>query len=54
MSVWHSHYPVINHHGKKYEKEYIHTHKYIYIYKYQNHFAIQQKLTQCYKSTILQ
>ena len=39
-------YPVINHNGKEYEKE--------YIYVKRNHFAVQQKLTQHYKSTILQ
>ena len=38
-------YPVINHNGKEYEKEYI----YIKLI----HFAVQQKLTQR-KSTILQ
>ena len=31
MSVQNIHYPVINHHGKKYEKEYTHTHAHIYI-----------------------
>ena len=41
-------YPVINHNGKEYEKEYI------YIYIYLHHFAVQQKLTQHCKSTILQ
>ena len=41
-------YPVINHNGK----EYIHTHIYIYIKL--NHFAVEQKLTQHCKSTILQ
>ena len=40
-------YPVINHNRKEYEKEYI----YVCI---MNHFAIQQKLTQHCKSTILQ
>ena len=39
-------YPVINHNGKEYEKE--------YIYVKLNHFALQQKLMQYYKSTILQ
>ena len=39
-------YPVINHNGKEYEKE--------YIYIYNNHFAVQQKLTQHCKSPILQ
>ena len=34
-------YPVINHHGKEYEKEFIHI--YIYIYDY---FFVQQKLAQ--------
>ena len=45
-------YPVISHNGKEYEKEceYI----YIYIYIYRNHFSIEQKLTQHFKSTILQ
>ena len=37
-------YPGINHNGKEYEKECI----------YMNHFAVQQKLTQHCKSTILQ
>ena len=36
-----THYPIINHNGKEYEKEYI----YIYIYTYLNHFAVHQKLT---------
>ena len=36
-----SQYPVINHNGKEYEKE--------YMYAFQSHFAIQQKLTQHYK-----
>ena len=36
-------YPVINQNGQEYEN----------IYIYLNHFAIQQKLTQYYKSTIL-
>ena len=39
-------YPMINHNGKEYEKE--------YIYVTLNHFAIQQKLTQQSKSTICQ
>ena len=39
-------YPVINHNGKEYEKE--------YIYMYLNHFAVQQKSTEHCKSTILQ
>ena len=40
-------YPVINHHGKEYEKE--------YIYLYYNWVtAVQQKLTQYCKSAILQ
>ena len=39
-------YPVINHNGKEYEKE--------HIYVELNHFAVQQKLTQHRKSTILQ
>ena len=43
-----SQYPVINHNGKEYEKECI------YIYVCMNHFAVQQKLAQHCKSTILQ
>ena len=39
-------YPVINHNGKEYEKEYIFT------YVYPNHFAVQQTFTQHHKSTI--
>ena len=35
-------YPVVNHNGKEYEKEY----KYIYIYIKLNHFAVHWKLTQ--------
>ena len=42
--------PVINHNGKEYEKEYT----YIYILKKLGHFAVQWKLTQHCKSTILQ
>ena len=43
-------YSVTNHNGKECEKEYI-----IYIYVYNlSHFAVQQKLTQHCKSTILQ
>ena len=38
--------PGINHNGKEYEKE--------YMYMYNNHLAVQQKLTQHCKSTILQ
>ena len=41
-------YPVINHNKKEYKEEYI------YIYVQLNHFAVQQKLTQHCKSTILQ
>ena len=37
-------YSVVNHNGKKYEKEYIHIHTHIYIYL--SHFAVHQKLTQ--------
>ena len=37
--------PLINHNEKEYEKE--------YICAYLNHFAVQQKLTQHCKSTIL-
>ena len=37
-------YPVINHNGKEYEKEYIFT------YVYPNHFAVYLKLTQYCKS----
>ena len=39
-------YPVINHNGKEYEKE--------YMYVKLNHFAVQQKLTQHCKSTVVQ
>ena len=39
-------YPMINHTGKEYDKE--------YIYIKLNHFAVQQKFTQHCKSTILQ
>ena len=39
-------YPVLNHNGKEYEKE--------YIFVYLNHFAILQQLTQHCKPTILQ
>ena len=39
-------YPVINHNGKEYEKE--------YIYVYLSHFVVQQKLTQHCNSTIFQ
>ena len=39
-------YPVINHNGKEYEKE--------YIYICLNHFAIYQKVAQQYKSIIFQ
>ena len=45
-------YPVINHNGKEYEKEYIYTHTHIYVEV--NHFAVQQKFTQYCKLTILQ
>ena len=38
----------INHNGKQYEKIYLS------IYLYLNHYDVQQKLTQHYKSTILQ
>ena len=38
-------YPMINRNGKNMKKR---------IYIYLNHFAVQQKLTQCCKSTILQ
>ena len=38
-------YPVINHNGKEYEKQ---------IHAQHNHFAVQQKLTEHCKSTILQ
>ena len=43
-------YPVINHNGKENEKEYV----YIYIYIKLNHVAVEQNLTEHYKSTILQ
>ena len=43
-------YPVITYSGKEHEKEYM----CVYIYIYVNHFAVQQKLTQHCKSTILQ
>ena len=39
-------YPVINHNGKEYKKE--------CLYVYNRHFAIQQRLAQHCKSTILQ
>ena len=39
-------YPVINHNGKEWKKE--------YIYVYLNHFAVQQKITQHCKPTVLQ
>ena len=38
-------YPVINHNGKEYEKEYILYNAYIYVY----HFTVYQKLKQNYK-----
>ena len=41
-------YPVINHNGNEYKKECI------YIYMYNCHFTVQQKLTQHCKLTILQ
>ena len=41
-----SQYPVINHNGKEYEKEYIHMKL--------SHFAVHLKLTQYCKLTILQ
>ena len=44
-------HPVINNNGKEYEKECVF---YIYIYIYMNQFAIEQKLMQHCKSTILQ
>ena len=58
-------YSVTNHHGKEHEKEYIFYTYYIYIYLFiythththtyiQSHFAVQKKLTQHFKSTILQ
>ena len=47
-------YPVINHNGKEYKKEYVCVCVYIYVYMYLNYFAIQQKLTQHCKSIILQ
>ena len=49
-------YPVINHNGKGHKKEciYIYKNKYSYIYIYMNHFAVQKKVPQHYKSTILQ
>ena len=47
-------YPVINHNGKEYEKEYTRTHTHTHIYIKLDHCAIQQKLTQRCKSTILQ
>ena len=37
--------PMMNHNGKGYIKKHVHT--------YNNHFAVQQKLTHC-KSTIIQ
>ena len=42
----HIQYLMINHNGKEYEKE--------YTYVELSHFAVQQKLTQHCKSTILQ
>ena len=39
-------YPVINHNGKEYEKEYVFT------YVYPSHFAVQQTFTQHHKSTV--
>ena len=42
-------HPVINNNGKEYEKECV-----FYIYIYLNQFAIEQKLMQHCKSTILQ
>ena len=49
-------YPVINHNGKEYKKEYVCVcvYIYIYVYMYLNYFAIQQTLTQHCKSIILQ
>ena len=44
-------YPVINNHGKEYLKS---MYIYMYIYVKLNHFAVQQKLTQHCKSTLLQ
>ena len=41
-------YLIINHSGKEHEKEYI------YIYIKNNHFAVQRKLIQHCKSTMLQ
>ena len=43
-------YPVINHNGKEYEKEYV----CVFVRVYLNHSAVQQKLTQYGKSTIFQ
>ena len=40
-------YPVMNHDGEDYKE-------WIYMYKKLSHFAVQQKLTQHCKSTILQ
>ena len=49
-------YPMRNHNGKEYEKE--NSDIYIYIYAHahikRSHFAVQKKLTQHCKSTILQ
>ena len=53
-------YSMINHNGKEYKKKneyiyiYICIYIYIYIYIKLNCFAIQQKLTQHCKSTVLQ
>ena len=44
-------YPVINHNGKEYGKGiYTHTHTHTQL----NYSAVEQKLTQCCKSTLLQ
>ena len=48
-------YSVINHNEKECGKDvYVCIYMCVYIYIYLNHFAIQQKLTQHCKSTILQ
>ena len=43
-------YPIINYNGKEYKKNvWIHMNIYVQL----NHFSVQQKWIQCYKSTIL-
>ena len=47
-------YFVINYNGKESEKQYTHTHTHTHTHIYQNHFAVQKKLTQVCKSTVFQ